>query len=253
MVTKMDCQYHFTTTAQAFWTTAKLPPHRAQPLTTCTLEQLMSSTSLIQVYICSALALSFLNLDVMWVMELEGRRSNLPEEYDVDMDEDLGANHAHTPLRRFKMRDDVMHRVYLPLTCAMKLCDSVRPERLAYIVADYLAGIVPLCSTAPVMLKYAQSLETYVARDHRSDLMWAEWTIQTLDLVKKAECLLEQMQSKGKLVKSFKRSSSIPRDVLHDTNIIGVLHEIVNADWGPDSQLISERATVILDGWTSIA
>jgi hypothetical protein len=50
------------------------------------------------------------------------------------------------------MRDDKMHRVYLPLTCAMKLCDSIRPERLAYIVADYLADLVPLYSTGEVHL-----------------------------------------------------------------------------------------------------
>lgn len=40
-----------------------------------------------------------------------------------------------------------MHRLYLPLTCASTLCDTIRPETLAYRVAEYIAGITPWYST----------------------------------------------------------------------------------------------------------
>jgi hypothetical protein len=108
----------------------------------------MSSKSLIQVYICAALAQSYLNLDVMWPMEVEARVSELMdgERDNMDIDDAWSVLHS-SGSRRFRMRDDLMHRVYLPLTCAMKLCDSIRPDRLAYHAADYLASIVPLFAT----------------------------------------------------------------------------------------------------------
>jgi hypothetical protein len=72
--------------------------------------------------------------------------------WDVDEDEfppgyAPGLNSAGLVPRRFRLRDDLMHRPYLPLTCALKLCDRVRPDRVVYIIAKYLADWVPLCVT----------------------------------------------------------------------------------------------------------
>ncbi|KAF8581472.1 hypothetical protein K439DRAFT_219100 [Ramaria rubella] len=180
----------------------------------------MSSTSLIQVYMCAALAKSFLNLDVLWHIHLEQKwkAGELDDAEDEIMDEPTNApqiNQARFHSRRFKMRDDQMHRLFLPLTCALKLCDRIRPQRVAHVVADYLATQVPIYATAPLLLKYTQDLESYVARDNRLQIeTWVEWAFQTLSLIKESKKLLRQMQDMSKLVKSFKRSSVIPREVL---------------------------------------
>ena len=160
-----------------------------------TLEELKCSSSLLQVYICVATAKSYLNLDVLWHLELERKRhaGELDDADDEDTDELSQEEHdgdAVPPVRRFKMRDDNMHRVYLPLTCAVELCDEVRPARLAYIVAGYLADIIPLYVSgllcclqsdvvprlqvaflAPLLLKYTQDLEMYVSGEHRLSIV----------------------------------------------------------------------------------
>ena len=148
------------TYAQSLWTRAKGPAHRSRPVPEYTYGQLMSSTSLIQVYMCAALARSFFNLDVLWHMELESKIGELPDDELAalaDDDDWGGVGDSAPPTRRFRMRDDIMHRVYLPLTCAMKLCDSIRPERVAYIVADYLADLVPLYATGELHSSFSRS------------------------------------------------------------------------------------------------
>lgn len=117
------------------------------PVDELTETDLTFSNSLIQVYICAAVAKSYLNLDVLWPLELERRR--IAGEFDDEdiVDESSEAEHDGTPRlvcsRWFKMRDDNMHRLFLPLTCAIQLCDEIQPARLVYIVADYLAEIIP--------------------------------------------------------------------------------------------------------------
>jgi hypothetical protein len=95
-----------------------------------TFMNLMSSNSLIQVYICTAIAQSFFQADVL-----------LPLQLAHDDDAEL-QNRRRT--RRFMMDDDQMHRLYRPFTCAMELCDKIKPSSLAYTVANYLAKRVPL-------------------------------------------------------------------------------------------------------------
>lgn len=103
----------------------------------------MSSDSLIQVYICAAIAKCYLNRDVLFNTDMEqSRRAGLNE-----VDKDIIVDDNPLATRRYKMRDHEMHRVYLPFACALKLCDRVRPERMAYIVADYLAAVTPLFVT----------------------------------------------------------------------------------------------------------
>ena len=113
--------------------------------------ELKRNKSLIQIYYCAAHAKSYLNLDVLWHLELEQKR--MAGEFDDVEDEDMnpreewdGYTPPISPLRRFKMRDDNMHRLFLPLNCAIELCDEIPPE-LAYIVADYLAEMIPTYST----------------------------------------------------------------------------------------------------------
>jgi hypothetical protein len=127
-----------------YWNQANQPPTRSLPVDDLTEAELKRNNSLIQVYICAALTKSYLNLDVLWHLELERQRIR-GELDDADFEND--GTPAYLPPRRFKMRDDNMHRLFRPLTCAIQLCDQIRPKRLAYIVADYLADILPFYST----------------------------------------------------------------------------------------------------------
>ena len=109
--------------------------------------ELKCNKSLIQIYYCAAHAKSYLNLDVLWNLELEQKWTAGELDDAVDSQEEGdGYIYPISPLRRFKMRDDNMHRLFLPLNCAIELCDEIPPE-LAYIVADYLAEMIPTYST----------------------------------------------------------------------------------------------------------
>lgn len=61
----------------------------------------------------------------------------------IDADDDSDDTGTQTPadfrFRPYKMEDDRMHRVFLPFTCAMMLCDSIKHDALANNMADYLA------------------------------------------------------------------------------------------------------------------
>ncbi|KAF8510709.1 hypothetical protein JB92DRAFT_2938582 [Gautieria morchelliformis] len=240
---------HILNFTKSVWDQANLPPGRAQPADLYTYKQLMSSNSLIQVYLCAALAKCFLNYDVLWHIDLE-KRWIAGELNDVD-EEDIAAHEGafgSSTTRRFKMRDDTMHRVYLPFTCALMLCDLVQPERVAYIAANYLASIVPLYATAPVMLKYTQDLETYISRQYVLELKtWVDWTYQTLKHIQGMDKLLSNMRRRGKLVKSFRPSASVPLEVIDDTNVVAVLDDIAAAEWGPDTDDIRESAIKVRD------
>ena len=112
----------------------------------------MGSHSLIQVYICTALAKCFLNFDVLWTLDMEKRwiAGDFDDIDEVDLpefDDALGFNETRFVARRFRMRDDLMHRCYLPFICALRLCDRIRPERVAYVMGEYLAREVPVYAT----------------------------------------------------------------------------------------------------------
>lgn len=79
--------------------------------------------------------------------ELAGEFDDVDEEELPERDKTPTSNVTGFVPRRFRMRDDTMHRCYLPLACALRLCDRVHPERVAYIMADYLAGELPLYAT----------------------------------------------------------------------------------------------------------
>lgn len=134
---------------------------------------------------------------------------------------------------------------------------------------------------APVILKYSQDLQTYMAREHRIEGVsvrqwpsgpfckliicketWVTWMHQTLGLIEDTERLIRQMQETGRLVHSFPRCSSIPLEVLQvtaaspqfqalsqcfqATNIIHVLHEVSRTNWGIYSEDIQVRASSLL-------
>lgn len=131
--------------AQSLWSQAKLPPDPSRPVLQYTHTQLMTGgNSLIRIYMCIALSRSFLNYDVLRYTVPTERGLATSGQGHVDVTE-TGSDIQRTDPSR--MPDETMHRLFLPLTCAMKLCDSIRPERLGYVVAEYLADIMPLLST----------------------------------------------------------------------------------------------------------
>lgn len=134
---------------QSLWTQAKVPPERAQPPRhNYSFRELMSQKTLIRVYMCLAVAQSFLKYDVICPLNRHSELSKHEQNAVEDHSPLVEYNPAFPVTRRFRMMDDKMHRVYMPLTCATKLCDSVVPARLAHKVAEHLADIIPVFSTS---------------------------------------------------------------------------------------------------------
>ena len=211
----------------------------------------MSNKSLIGVYISTALARSFLNVDVLLPLM---RQAAVTELGGVDHVEDPNGTHPASGNRLFKMRDEKMHRVYMPLTCATKLCDFIVPARLACKVAGYLADIIPTYSTSePWYLAHKILIMTYLSFFFSSSRnaqvhtrprglrcqrtqdpegivaihfrfpqlsfliikeTYADWTLQILGLIEQCGDLVIQIQTSGCLVNSFTRSSFIPDEVV---------------------------------------
>lgn len=139
------------------WTLARNPIEDPDALPETRYRELMANKSLIQVYICIALSRRFLGADVLKALSYR-----------------QGANHPSRELLRrkglelpdlangedpCKMKDDKMYRLFLPLTCASKLCDTIRPEDLAYRVADYIADITPWYTICVCSVCLAQSID----------------------------------------------------------------------------------------------
>jgi len=107
-------------------------------------KQLTVRKSLIQVYICAAWAKIFFSVDIMRPIELERHlRQNgaFLHLQEIMEDEEYITPSGHF-MRRYKMKDHLMFRLYRPMDVAMELCEDVRPETLAYYAVDYLAGVV---------------------------------------------------------------------------------------------------------------
>lgn len=131
--------------AQSLWNQAKRPPETSHPPLEYTFTQLMEGGNLIRIYMCIALARSFLNYDVLNYIVPADRNWEFAslEQGFISAD----ACNDYRPGVRPRMPDQTMHRLFLPITCAMKLCDLILPQRLAFIVAEYLADIVPVLSS----------------------------------------------------------------------------------------------------------
>ncbi|KAF8464817.1 hypothetical protein JB92DRAFT_3063856 [Gautieria morchelliformis] len=243
--TLQDCQSN--------WNLANKHPTRAGPVDYLSAEEFFSeSDSLIQVYLCAAFAKSYLNLNVLWPLELErqhaaGELDDAEAEVmdahfrDVDMDS------GNPRLRRFRMGDECMHKVYLPLTCAIQMCDRIQPARLAYLAADYLAEIIPFFSTVPLILKSAQDLEDFVFGEYWPSSMETLFhdIHERLRLIEHTMDQLQEVQHCGKLVRSFKRPSLIPSRVLEETKILQALDLVVTAYWGEGNLHINNHARTV--------
>ena len=133
--------------AQSLWSQAKRSPETSNPVLEYNGAQLMAGNSLIRIYMCIALARSFLNYDVLrYIVPAERNWEFAALEQGFIMGVDETCDNSRAGMRP-RMPDQTMHRLFLPLTCAMKLCDSILPQRLTFVVAEYLADIVPLLST----------------------------------------------------------------------------------------------------------
>lgn len=115
---------------------------------------LMANENLIQIYVCLAYARRFLNQDVLSPLFYRGRSTLLPDGLKP-VELLLGSKTSDDDETDFQsyqvMQDDRMHRLFMPLTCAIKLCDTV-PPRLAQHVARYIANIGPYCATSEKIL-----------------------------------------------------------------------------------------------------
>jgi len=235
--------------ARRLWKQAAIPTNTSAPLLDCKFTELMQSTALIRVYICTALAKLFFDVDILLPLVLEkDTKATLAkdrEEDSVHWTSTRGIQHYYP--RRHRLVDQHLHRVYLPLTCAVTLCNSIKPQRLAFKVASYIADIIPQYSTTPLMFKYSQDLVTYVIQEGSvAPETWAEWTLQTLNLISCLPGILHENLQSGSLVQSLANSLEIPVETIQMTNILQSLSMVTLSDWGAHSQQIEERATALL-------
>lgn len=64
-----------------------------------------------------------------------GRRNMWDEDYEDAIEE----QHESSPLDETNM-----HRSYMPFESAQHLCDLIVPRALGFVVADYMAHVLPL-------------------------------------------------------------------------------------------------------------
>lgn len=213
-----------------------------------TYQTLMSSQSLIQIYICAGIAKYFYTVDVLPSLCLDRLWTQNWINADEDHDDIQTVIPTDFRFRPYKMEDDRMHRVFLPFTCAMMLCDSINHDALASTMADYLAKKSVTYGTEPLLLKHAQDLEMNVARRHGLPLtIWSKWTLDTLRLINDRRDFLTSLQSSGKLVYKHIRSSDLTRETIIKTRILDVLKVVSLVDWGNDTENIRRNARLAVE------
>ncbi|KIJ47989.1 hypothetical protein M422DRAFT_45480 [Sphaerobolus stellatus SS14] len=214
---------------------AEFPRIRGATEDGATFAQLISSKSLIDVYLCFGQAKVFFNLDVMRRIEQENlvRRG-----YDVHMEgwdavyKIVLPNEGLHYTRQYKMEDSLMHRTFRPLQAALNLCEAI-PRDLAFHAAKYLAENVPLFVSMPLVLKHAQDLEMDLVREYSFDeSLLASWTRDTLDLLETTENLIESFLGSAPFVQSFSAEGiKIPKCVIKETRITKILQAVYFFEW----------------------
>ncbi|GJJ14544.1 hypothetical protein Clacol_008809 [Clathrus columnatus] len=206
---------------------------------------------LIQIYICAGYAKYFYTVDVLnWLCLDRLWITGWTEDTDQGQ---LGGDPSIGIPKNFRFRpyimgDDRVHRVFLPFTCAMKLCDSIQDEILAGPIADYLAKKAVTYGTEPILLKHVQDLEMNMARKYGLPIeLWSKWTKDTLRLIDDRHEFLCSVQESGKLVSQYRRSSEVTKRTIKNTRLLSVLKVVSSVDWGNDTVDIQEFATVILE------
>ncbi|KAF8588609.1 hypothetical protein K439DRAFT_1658426 [Ramaria rubella] len=212
---------------------------------------LMQRQDLVRVYTCLALGKIFLNVDIL--LPLGAARTETIQTsrnlWDEDYEDDY--NTAQGALAVFDEAN--LHRCFMPFDCAQRICDLIVPDRLGFVVAQYMAEVLPIYHALPILAKYALDLRFTIARKYKMELdEYAQWTLQILDRLEVVEELLDMMLFSGVMVRSFRAGKGVPANALKMTNILGVLDDVVKADWGSaETYLVRKKAARLILQWAA--
>ncbi|GJJ14470.1 hypothetical protein Clacol_008734 [Clathrus columnatus] len=254
------------TRARKLWIQAKDPDDTLDDLPEIRYREIMANETIIQIYICIAISRRFLNVDVLKPLSSRGTTNLLPRELRQSADgrSEVLPNQANNSESEggpgpppCKMRDDQMHRLFLPLSCASKLCDTIPSVNLVYRVAKYIADVTPWYATdytdrksvllVPILLKYVQDLEGYIAREYAvSQDVYDNWVLRTLQLIDQLDNLLQKFQEIGRLTQSFAKISKVPKEMYEVVHLRQILQQLIQNESGSNTTEIQEQARAIL-------
>ncbi|KAF8582918.1 kinase-like protein [Ramaria rubella] len=229
---------------RTLWNRANFPEQHSQHLNHPSCRScLPPRNDLLQVYEYIALAKWSLNwITPDYIRSLEGV-TNEAQTNNLD----------NKAMEMIKIRDD-QHTVYGPLIRAIELCDRISPDLpvVVYTVSEYLASIVPMYSTAPMLLQCTQAIHTCIAwqGNESARSVTSGWITQTLDHIQKTEDLIQETVGTGVLVNSFARKSSIPLHVLSQYRVLEALRLVSKTRWNfthEESEAIQRKALNLLE------
>lgn len=205
-------------------------------------KELMANESLVQIYICLAYSRRFMNWDVLSPLSSRRGSALLPPHVKP-----IESRPEDVETGSQKIRDDRMHRLFMPLTCVMRLCDKISQPFLTRRIARFTADIAPYYTTTPVLLKYAQDLESYLAQDYPvSPDILAGWVLQSLILITEVDTFFKQFIESGRAVSKFSKSNKIPRHIYEAVELPRLMAQVVQRDWGKDTRQIHDAAHEVM-------
>ncbi|GJJ14539.1 hypothetical protein Clacol_008804 [Clathrus columnatus] len=204
----------------------------------------MARKTLIQIYICLAYARRFFNIDIFSPLFYRQRSTFLPGVLRIPEEVLVSSKVSSDEQSYQRMKEDKMHRLFMPMTCAIKLCDIVKPPMLAHKVAQYIAEISPYCATIPVLFKYVQDIQSYIDNEYDIekvvliDLLQEiqiNWVLQTLKSINQMDTFFQQFRKSGRVVFSFMDLNTVPIQMYEIVGLRYVLERLIETDWGNDS------------------
>lgn len=211
---------------------------------------LMNNPCLVQMYMCFGVGKLTLN---RYVLQPLGILVGKVKAQGSPWDPDYGTEYEVT-LPKTPVEDSKFYMPFMPFLCAQRICDHIRPDRLTYTGARYMADVLPFYHSISILIKYAMDLRFNVDRKYNMDLSdYASWCSSTLNCLEDSENLLRDMLSTSKIITSCcSHGGRIPRDTIKHTAMLEALQGVAEADWGDRATTASIRgkARKLLLKWT---
>jgi len=139
------------TVTEELWRRVKDPMGNISYEINSTYSQLKSTNSLLQIYHCMALVRLSLNSGLLnsavpidrldCLNNYFFNTNGLKEIFDIEISSSSNS-------RLDRTSDDNLSSVFLPLTCALEICDTIKPERISYHVIQYIVNSLIFVSSS---------------------------------------------------------------------------------------------------------
>ncbi|KAF8519608.1 hypothetical protein BU17DRAFT_89732 [Hysterangium stoloniferum] len=222
------------TMAKEYWERCNFPANRAKPFgddeeMNEVYGQLRAHKGVVQIYIAMAIAQMYHKLDLLYHLEMDSQwiRGELEdaevEGFNVDLATPNPGN-GFVP-RPFHALDELVHRVYKPLQCAVDLCQDIKSKNLLGRAAEHLAGHLPSFATGSMLLMCIQHLEICIDPNQNLGLdfrvMLAENSLNMIKGDNGINGILRDLWENSTFVLSYRHGSesSIPSHIIqHDAS-----------------------------------